>query len=97
MYTNEFPEETLRINFEHWLCEAIRTGVRNAHLQPLTPLTTHTWQAIDEVADAAAAVGGQSAHVARLQDVVLAAREQFSRQLDATQHTSQMLLGRAAS
>lgn len=97
MYTNEFPEETLRINFEHWLCEAIRTGVRNAHLQPLTPLSAQTWQAIDEVADAAAAAGGQSAHVVRLQNVVLAARDRFARQLDGTQHATQMLLGRAAS
>ena len=97
MYTNEFPEEILRINFEHWLCEAIRTGVRNAHLQPVTPLSAPTWQAIDEVADAAAAVGGESAHVARLQDVVLAARDRFARQLDRTQHTTHLLLGRAAS
>lgn len=103
MFTNEFPEETLRINFEHWLCSAIRTGARCAHLQPLTPLTVETWQAIDDVADAAAAVGGDSTHVARLQNVVLAARDQFARQLDGTHSSarelpaSRELLGRAAS
>ncbi|WP_234880358.1 hypothetical protein [Mycolicibacterium litorale] len=79
------------------MCEAIRTGVRNGHLQPLTPLTTQTWQLIDEVADAAAAVGGQSAHVARLQDVVLAARDQFARQLDGSHRAPEMLLGQVAS
>lgn len=97
MYTNEFPEETLRINFEHWLAEAIRTGARNGHLQPLTPLTAQTWQAIDEVADAAATIGSQSAHVARLQNVVAAARDQFAHQLDGSQTAPPMLLGKAAS
>lgn len=97
MFTNEFPEETLRINFEHWLMEAIRTGARNAHLQPLTPLSPQTWQSIDEVADAAAAVGGQSAHVARLQNVVLAAREQFGRELTGVRPAPQELLGQVAS
>lgn len=97
MFTNEFPEETLRNNFEFWLCEAIRTGARNAHMQPVTPLTAQTWQAIDEVADAAAAVGGQSAHVERLQNVVLAARDQFAHQLHGTHRAPQPLLGQVAS
>jgi hypothetical protein len=97
MFTNEFPEETLRINFEHWLMEAIRSGSRNAHLQPLTPLSSQTWQSIDEVADAAAAIGGQSAHVARLQNMVLAAREQFARELNGSHGAPRELLGQVAS
>ncbi|MBO0678323.1 hypothetical protein JRC04_12700 [Mycolicibacterium sp. S2-37] len=85
MDTNEVPEATVRINFEHWLHEAIRTGVRGAHLQPLTLLTPQTWEAIDAVADAVSASGG------RLQAVVLSARRALERQLDQTHpvaHTS---------
>jgi len=78
VYTNELAEETLRTNFEHWLREAIRTGAAGAHLQPVTPLTPETWQAIDAVAAAVASESG------RLQAVVLDARRAFERQLDKT-------------
>ncbi|WP_422746338.1 hypothetical protein ACN27E_01875 [Mycobacterium sp. WMMD1722] len=78
METSEVPEETVRINFEHWLHEAVRTGVRAGHLQPLTLLTPQTWEAIDAVADAV------SAKTTRLQAVVLDARRAFERQLDQT-------------
>ena len=78
MYTNELAEETVRANFEHWLREAINRGVRGGHLQPLTPLTEQTWQAIDAVADAVAGNTG------RLQAEVFAARRALERQFDQT-------------
>lgn len=78
METSEVAEETVRINFEHWLHEAVRTGVRAGHLQPLTLLTPQTWEAIDAVADAVAAGN------VRLQPVVLDARRALERQLDLT-------------
>jgi hypothetical protein len=76
--TNELPEETVRINFEHWLQQAVRTGERGAHLQPLTLLTPETWQAVDAVADAV------SRGSRRLPAVVLDARRALERQLDQT-------------
>lgn len=83
METNELPEETVRVNFEHWLREAVRTGARGAHLQPLTPLTTQTWEAIDAVADAVSAGSG------RLNSAVLDARRALERQFDQTHPVAQ--------
>lgn len=86
MYTNELAEDTVRENFEHWLAQAMRSGNRGAHLQPLTPLTAETWQAIDAVADAAAQVSGASAYVRRLEDAVAAARAAFEHQVAGLPH-----------
>lgn len=96
MYTNEFADDIVRANFEHWLDEAVRTGERGAHLQPVTPLSSQTWQAIDAVADAAAAIGDASSRDVRLQAAVAAARDELARQLERTHHTP-VELHRAAS
>lgn len=86
MYTNELAEETVRENFEHWLAQAMRSGNRGAHLQPMTPLTARTWQAIDAVADAAAQVSGASAYRRRLEDAVVAARAVFDQEVAGLPH-----------
>jgi hypothetical protein len=86
MYTSELTEEVLRENFEHWLDQAVRSGNRGAHLQPVTPLTVQTWQAIDAVADAAAQMGGATAYARRLQDAVTAARGVFELQVTGAPH-----------
>lgn len=86
MYTNELTEEVLRENFEHWLDQAVRSGNRGGHLQPVTPLTVQTWQAIDAVADAAGSVSGASAYLRRLEEAVDAARHVFELQVAGAPH-----------
>lgn len=86
MYTCELTEEILRENFEHWLDQAVRSGNRGSHLQPMTALTVQTWQAIDAVADAAASVSGASAYVRRLEEAVDVARHVFELQIAGAPH-----------
>jgi hypothetical protein len=86
MYTNELTEEVLRENFEHWLDQAVRSGNRGAHLQPVTALSLRTWQAIDAVADAASQVSGASTYARRVQDAVSAARLVFDHEVAGSPH-----------
>ncbi|TFV58481.1 hypothetical protein E4P42_11710 [Mycobacterium sp. PS03-16] len=97
MYTNDFADDIVRDNFEHWLDEAVRTGERGSHLQPVTPLSVQTWQAIDAVADAVAAIGDAAVRDARLQAAIAAARDEVDRQIERTHHTPHVEVHRAAS